>query len=80
MAVDRKNTNSNEDESHLEEIENRISESAKEIFRINEALGIGLVTVKQDGIYREFSNGELVLIKSGNYRRKKITDLQVKIR
>lgn len=57
MPVSKKNTLSTEDQPYLEEIQHRIDESAKEISRINEALGIGLVTVKEDGIYREFNNG-----------------------
>ncbi|RYE16597.1 MAG: hypothetical protein EOP45_17235 [Sphingobacteriaceae bacterium] len=80
MPNDRKNTNSNEDELHLKEIQDRIDESAKEIYRINEALGLGLVTIKQDGIYREFNNGDSVLIKAGDYRRKKVTKHRIKIR
>ncbi len=45
----------------------RIDEPAKEISRVNEALGVGLVTIEDDGIYREFKNGETMLIKAGDF-------------
>lgn len=80
MDVDKENKHIDEDQNYLEDIQQRIDESAKEISRINEALGIGLVTIKDDGIYREFNNGELVLIKAGNFRRKKLGNRQIKIR
>ncbi len=80
MAVNRKNTVANEDQPYLEEIQFRIDESAKEISRINEALGLGLVTVKEDGIYREFNNGESILIKAGDFRREKLVNHRIKIR
>lgn len=80
MATRKKNSVSLEDRPYLKEIQHRIDESAKEISRINEALGLGLVTVEQDGIYREFNNGDTVLIKAGDYRRKKVTKQRIKVR
>lgn len=80
MPVSKKNTLSTEDQPNLEEIQHRIDESAKEISRINEALGIGLVTVKEDGIYREFNNGASILIKAGDFRRKKLVNSRIKVR
>ncbi len=80
MIPERKNTDEDEDQNYLEEIQQRIDESAKEISRINEALGLGLVTVREDGVYREFNNGESILIKAGDFKRKKLVNRHIKIR
>jgi len=79
MDVDKENKLIDEDQNYLEEIQQCIDESAKEISRINEALGLGLVTVRENGIYREFNNGESILIKAGDFRRKKVGNRRIKI-
>lgn len=80
MAINKKDTASIEDNLHLEEVQRRINESAKEIHRINNALGLGLVKIKFNGVYRKFEDGQEILIKSGNFRRKKLANLRVKVR
>lgn len=58
----------------------KVNEGAKEISRINEAMGLGQVVVRKDGVYREFSDGTSLLIKKGNFSRKKLPVLRVKVR
>jgi hypothetical protein len=60
-------------------IQEKISESSRQIAKINNALGIGKVVVLGDGIYRIFDDGSRILIVSGDFSEKKVESRKVKI-
>ena len=76
----RSRQSDNEKEPSIEFLIKKVNQGAKEISRINKAMGLGQVTIKSDGVYREFVDGTSVLIKKGNFRRKKLAALRFKVR
>jgi len=60
-------------------IQEKISESSRQIAKVNNALGIGKIVVRADGIYRVFENGEEILVTAGDFSEKKIESRKLKI-
>ncbi len=78
MAPAKKTTNFLETDP-IGLIQKRINESTKEISRVNDAMGLGHVVVKHNGVFRTFNDGTSILIKKGNFRRKRLSNRRFKI-
>ena len=79
MTIKTKEVRELIDLGDFEQIQEKINASAEQIAKINNALGLGKTVIKADGVYRIFNNGTDILIVSGDFTRKKLTNRHFKI-
>ena len=68
-----------EDKLPLSEVVKIVHKKMDEILRVVDALNLGRTEVKPDGIYRTFSNGTMVKVAVGDFRKKRIPNKRIKL-
>jgi hypothetical protein len=68
-----------EDKLPISEVIKIVNKKSLEVLRIVDAMGIGRTSIKKDGIYRTYSNGDSIKIAEGNFKRRRLLHKQVQL-
>lgn len=68
-----------EDKLPLKEVVKIVHKKMDDILRVVDALNLGRTEVKPDGVYRTFSDGNIVKVAVGDFRKKRIPNKRIKL-
>ncbi|MXV50329.1 hypothetical protein GS399_05040 [Pedobacter sp. HMF7647] len=68
-----------EDDLPITVVLKRVEKGSKRVLQEVDALNLGRTTVKRNGVYRTFNDGTFVKIADGEFKKKRISQKQVRL-
>lgn len=68
-----------EDKLPIKQLIKAVNKKMEDVLRVVDALNLGRTEVKADGVYRTFSNGDVIKVADGNFKRRRVSAKRIKL-